>query len=159
MLWRLLAAVGCALWCTALACERGPTSQPLSAELPPLSPGQVRIILYMAVSNELPGYCPHLTIDDQAVGRLCLGTFLYVDQSPGAHQIGVELQKELSTFGAQAAAAVDLKLGPGDTAYVQVQALAMSQMAKIVLTREAAANGLRDISSLRLATRQSVPQY
>jgi len=50
---------------------------------------------------------------------------------------------------------IDLKIGPGGTAYVQVQALAMSQMAKIVLTREAAANGLRDISSLHLANRQA----
>jgi len=159
MSWRLLATVGCFLGCTALACELGPTSHPPRAELPPVSPGQARIILYMAVSNELPGYCPHLAIDDEPVGRLCLGTFIYVDQSPGAHQVGVEVQKDLSAFGAQAAEPVDLKLGPGDTAYVQVQALAMSQMAKIVLTKEAAANGLRDISSLRLATRQSLQPY
>jgi hypothetical protein len=98
-------------------------------------------------------------VDDQPVGRLCLGTFIYVDQSPGAHQVGVEIQQNLTTFGAQAAEPVNLKLAPGETAYVQVQALAMSQMAKIVLTREAAANGLQDISSLRLATRESVPQY
>jgi hypothetical protein len=156
MSWRILAALGCLLWCTVLACELGPASRDLSAELPPLSPSQARIILYMVVSNEIPGFCPHLTVDDEPVGRLCVGTFIYVDQSPGAHQVGVGgAEKNVYVLSEEAMAGpVDLKIGPGGTAYVQVQALAMSQMAKIVLTREAAANGLRDISSLRLANRQ-----
>jgi hypothetical protein len=158
MSWRILAALGCLLWCTALACELGPVEHNLSAELPPLSPSQSRIILYMVVSNELPGFCPHLTVDDEPVGRLCVGTFIFVDQSPGAHQVGVGGEKSVYALTEEAMAGpIDLKIGPGGTAYVQVQSLAMSQMAKIVLTRVAAANGLRDISSLRLANRQATP--
>jgi hypothetical protein len=157
MSWRALAVLGCTLLCIALACERGPAQHDLSAELTPLPPDQARIILYMAVANELPRYCPHLTVDGEPVGKLCVGTFFYVDQSPGVHQVGVGTDKSLSAFGEQGMTEpIDLKIGPGGTAYVQVQALAMSQMAKVVLTREAAANGLRDISSLHLAKRQTV---
>ena len=157
MSWRAAAALGCAFLCTALACELGPAQHDLSTELPPLQPDQARIILYMVVANELPAYCPNLTVDGEPVGKLCVGTFFYVDQSPGVHQVGVGIDKNLTAFGQQGATEpIDLKIGPGGTAYVQVQALAMSQMAKVVLTREAAANGLRDISSLRLGKRQSV---
>jgi hypothetical protein len=157
MSWRAVAVLSCTILCTALACELGPAQHDLSAELPPLPPDQARIILYMVVANELPSYCPYLTVDGEPVGKLCVGTFFYVDQSPGVHQVGVAIEKRLSAFGEQATTEpVDLKIGPGGTAYVQVQALAMSQMAKVVLTREAAANGLRDISSLRLAKRQTV---
>jgi hypothetical protein len=148
----------CLLWCTALACTPGPAEHDLSAELPPPSPGQARIILYMFVSNELPGFCPYLTVDGESVGKLCVGTFIYIDQSPGAHQVGVDTSKSPRWFSEQSMTEpIDLKIGPDGTAYVQVQALAMSQMAKVVLTREAAANGLRDISSLHLAKRQTTP--
>lgn len=157
MSWRPVTVLGCTVLCIALGCELGPTQHDLSTELPPLSPDQARIILYMVIANELPAYCPRLTVDGEPVGKLCVGTFFYVDQLPGVHQVGVGTDKNLSAFGQQGATGpIDLKIGPGGTAYVQVQALAMSQMAKVVLTREAAANGLRDISSLRLAKRQIV---
>ncbi|HBZ69267.1 MAG TPA: hypothetical protein DEP35_05815 [Deltaproteobacteria bacterium] len=108
----------------------------------------------MVVAPQIAGYCPYLTVDNEPVGKLCLGTFLYVDQSPGAHQVGVGIDKRLSAFGEQGITEpVDLKIGPGGTAYVQVQVLAISLTAKVLLTREAAANGLRDISSLRPAKR------
>ena len=155
---RILASLGCLLWSAALACGLGPASREPSVELPPLSPDQARIILYTVVAPEIPGYCPYLTVDGEPVGKLCVGTFFYVDESPGAHQGGVGIDRRLSAFGEQGVTVpVDLKIGPGGTAYVQVQVLAMSLTAKVLLTREAAANGLRDISALRLAKRQTSP--
>jgi hypothetical protein len=150
---KLLPLFGIALSCAALACGLVPTSQEMgAAELPPLPAGQVRIILYMAVATELPGYCPILTVDNESVGKLCVGTFFSFDRSPGAHQVGVGIDKTLSAFGEQdTPTPVELTLGAGETGYVQVLTLAMSQMAKVVLTQEATANGERDISSLRFA--------
>jgi len=155
MSWRALAALGCTLLCAALACASAPSPQ---IELPALSPNQTRIILYMAVATELPSYCPKLTVDGIDVGKLCVGHFFAVDQSPGLHQVGVGLDKNLSAFGEQGVTEpVSLTLGPGETAYVQVYALAMSQQVKVMLTTEPAANGSRDVSSLRLTNYEKVP--
>lgn len=154
MSWRALAPLACTLFCTALACA-APSPR---IELSPLPPNQTRIILYMAVATELPSYCPKLTVDGAAVGKLCVGNFFAVDQPPGVHQVGVGIDKNLSAFGEQGVTEpVDLTLGPGETGYVQVYALAMSQQVKVMLTKEPAANGSRDISSLRLANRQTAP--
>jgi hypothetical protein len=130
----------------------------VSTELPALAPDNARIILYMAVATELPSYCPPLTLDGEGVGKLCVGTFFSEDRSPGAHQVGVGIDRNLSAFGEQGATEpVDVTLAPGETAYVQVYALWLSQSVKVMLTRETATNGLRDISSLRFANPVSAP--
>jgi hypothetical protein len=143
---------------TALACALGGTPHDISVELPALAPDKARIILYMAVATELPSYCPPLTLDGEGVGKLCVGNFFSEDRSPGAHQVGVGIDRNLSAFGEQGATEpVELTLAPGETAYVQVYALWMSQSVKVMLSREPATNGSRDISSLRLANPPPAP--
>ena len=156
MPWRAFPTV--AMLGTALACAMGGAPHDVSTELPALAPDKARIILYMAVATELPSYCPPLTLDGEGVGKLCVGDFFSEDRSPGAHQVGVGIDRNLSAFGEQGATEpVDVTLAPGETAYVQVYALWLSQSVKVMLTRETATNGLRDISSLRFANPVSAP--
>ena len=158
ILSRAFTLFGCFPLCMALGCALGSAPRDGGAELPPVAPDLARIILYMVVANELPSYCPHLTVDGEPVGRLCVGNFLFVDQPPGVHKVNVAVDKNLSAFGEQSATdPLDLKLGRGETGYIQVTALAMSVGVKVVLTPETTADGVRDISSLRLAKRGSAP--
>jgi hypothetical protein len=105
--------------CTALACALGGTPHDIRAELPTLAPDKARIVLYMAVATELPSFCPYLTVDNERVGKLCVGNFFAVDRPPGAHPVGVGIDRNLSAFGEQGVTEpVDLTLAPGETAYV-----------------------------------------
>jgi hypothetical protein len=157
MAWRPFGFWSSTFLCSALACV-GPAHQDVRIELPPLAQDDSRVILYMAVATELPGYCPSLTLDKERVGKLCVGNFFVVDRPPGAHEVGVGIDRNLSAFGEQGATEpVDLTLAPGETAYVQVYALAMSQSVKVMLTREPAMNGLRDISSLHFENPPRTP--
>ena len=150
MAWRPFGFWSSTFLCSALACV-GPAHQDVRIELPPLAQDESRVILYMAVATELPSYCPFLTIDKERVGKLCVGNFFFVDRPPGPHVVGVGIDRNLSAFGEQGTTEpVDLTLALGETAYVQVYALAMSQSVKVMLEREPTENGLRDISSLRL---------
>ena len=150
MAWRPVGFWSSTFLCSALACV-GPAHQDVRIELPPLAQDESRVILYMAVATELPSYCPFLTVDNARVGKLCVGNFFVVDRPPGPHVVGVGIDQNLSAFGEQGTTEpVDLTLALGETAYVQVYALAISQSVKVMLTREPVMNGLRDISSLHL---------
>jgi len=149
---------GSTLLCAALACAPQRQQRNAAAELPPVPPNLARIILYMVIANELPSYCPHLTVDGEDIGKLCVGSFFLVDQSPGVHQVNVATDKNLSAFGEQGVTdPVNLELRAGETGYVQVYALAMSMGVKVVFTKETTANGLQDISSLHLVQTKAVP--
>lgn len=157
MAWRPFGFWSSTFLCSALACV-GPAHQDVRIELPALAQDQSRVILYMAVATELTSYCPSLTVDKERVGKLRVGNFFLVDRPPGVHQVGVGIDPNLSSFGEQGVTEpVALTLAPGETAYVQVYALAMSQSVKVMLTRELAMNGLRDISSLHFENPPRTP--
>jgi len=113
-------AVAVVLACAALACASSPPGPQGTAGLPALAPGLGRLVLYHTNDTDLKLFHPKLTVDGEAVGELPVGTFLYLDRSPGVHEIGVKKQPNVSAFGGQAPTQpLAIVLAPGETSYVR----------------------------------------
>jgi len=108
------------LACAVLACASGPPRPQGTASLPALAPGLGRLVLYHTNDTDLTLFHPDLTVDGEPVGDLPVGTFRYVDRSPGLHEIGVNKQPNVSAFGGQAPTQpVAIVLTPGETSYLR----------------------------------------
>lgn len=77
-------------------------------------------MLYRTNDTDVTMFHPKLTVDGEPVGELTVGSFLYVDRSPGIHEIGVKKQSNVSAFGGQAPTKpVAIRLAPAETSYLR----------------------------------------
>jgi len=149
-------------WCVVavgalLACSTGTPYAQVAAELPALSSGSARIMVYMTTNTEAPEFHPDIAIDGREIGKIGSGTFFYRDVPAGVHQVGVMTDEHLAGLGNQGATdPVELSVAPGTTSYVQVGVLVTVGMVKVVLTPEHTADAQRDLSDLYLTV--PVPQ-
>jgi hypothetical protein len=132
-----------------LACSTGATYAQFAAHTPPPPQGQGRIIVYLTDVTEAPSFWPIITVDGQLRGEIRTGSFFYVDEPAGIHQIGVGVKTSNAAFGNQGATEpVFVGVAPGTTSYVQVFVTAPPGMVKVQLQPEDAENGQRDLASL-----------
>jgi len=144
--------------CAALACSTGATYAQFAARTPPPPQGQGRIIVYLTDVTEAPSFWPIITVDGQALGQIRTGTFFYVDEPAGIHQIGVGVKESNAAFGSQGATQpVFVGVAPGTTSYVQVFVTAPPGMVMVQLQPEDAENGLHDLSSLHYVAPTPAP--
>jgi hypothetical protein len=115
-------AVAVALACAELACASGPPRPQGTAWLPAPAPGVGRLILYRVNDTDATMFHPQITVDGLPVGELTIGTFLYLDRSPGVHEIWVKKQPNVSAFGGQAPIRpIAVLLAPAEASYVRFE--------------------------------------
>lgn len=134
----------------ALACASGgPNYAELEATLPPIASGSARIFFYMTDAVEVPTFRPDLTVDGIIEGEIRAGTFFYLDEPAGVHQLGVHAKPVDAAFGGQGATPpIVLELAPGQRVFVRVGVESPAGMVMPVLTAESAENGQRDMAHL-----------
>jgi hypothetical protein len=140
-----------ALLVGALACAHAPAGRRFDA-IPPIAPGLGRVVIYRTTSTDAPGFYPRVQVDDEVVGKLGMGSFVFADRSPDWHQIEVVRGRFESAFGEQSPGRpFALMLGPDETSYVELQVLVLGSSIQTNLLKRDAATAARALAPLHEA--------
>jgi hypothetical protein len=146
---RSAVAVGLACAALALACASGPPRPQGTAWLPGIAPGLGRLVLYHTNDTDITLFHPMLTVDGEPVGELPVGTFVYVDRPPGAHEVGVKAQPNFSAFGGQAPTPpVSIMYLPAQTSYLRFGVYGTPVWVNVILTPMDPTIAQREVSTL-----------
>src|SRR5262245_50502346 len=109
----------------AVACAAsGPVYPEFVATAPPIAAGRARLVVYRHFLTEPQAFLAKITVDAAAVGTLPMGTWLWVDEVAGVHEIDSPPWPSFSAFGDQLRTEpIEVALAPGTTTFVRVNVL------------------------------------
>ena len=109
---RLAAWIAACLMAALLAGCAGPRYASMAASLPPLKPGEGRIVFYnpMQDAGAGPSGQPKIRVNKQVVGRSKPGSFFYIDRPAGSYVVTDKLWTDDG---------LSFMLNPGETRYVR----------------------------------------
>ena len=111
-----------ALFCVAAGCaQRGPAYPVFAASAPPIAAGHARLVVYRTLYTPPQDFTAKVAVDGTPVGALLMGTWLFVDEPAGAHQLESPPWPTFYAFGNQLPTRpIEVFLPPGSTTFVSL---------------------------------------
>lgn len=136
----------------ATACaQRGPTYPAFAAAAPEIAAGHARLVVYRSLYTPPQDFYAQITVDGTSVGTLPMGTWLWVDEPMGPHQLGSPPWPSFYAFGNQLPTKpVEIVLNPGTTTFVEVS-LASTAPIEVSLTPVDPGRAENDLAVLEMA--------
>jgi hypothetical protein len=134
----------------ALACAHPAGPRRSLQEQTPIAPGAARLVIYRTTATDAPSFYPRVQVDDAVVGKLGMGSFVWVDRTPDWHSVGVVRGRFESAFGEQSPARpFAVMLAPGETTYVELQVLVLGTTIQANLRKPDLEAQARALAALR----------
>jgi hypothetical protein len=144
--------VSAGLLCLAAACaQRGPAYPVFAAAAPPIAVGHARLVVYRTLYTPPQDFYAQVTVDGAAVGTLPMGTWLWVDEPTGSHQLDSPPWPSFYAFGNQLPTKpIEVFLAPGTTTFVEVS-FASTGPLEVSLARVDPDQARSDLAKLEMA--------